>query len=229
MPNPPVPNTAPSLAISRYDVLGVAESASPADIRDAYRKIAHKYANAASAAASAEPGEWIDPWPARVMMCANEAFAVLSNSERRLRYDKMLADRRRSEASDGSGGNVGERDETTGDDDNEASASVATASATPAPPPPPPSDALAAILRIVSPDGTVSGLLSTAVAATADMILSPPMAKKVKAEWNAYLERRQRGSRSSSSTSSGNDKPAPRTRQKDDPPRQHRQPWNGPR
>ena len=70
---------------THYDLLKVSHRARPEGVRAAYRRLAQKYhPDKNHGNADAE----------RIMAALNEAYAVLSDPERRVRYDRVIADSR---------------------------------------------------------------------------------------------------------------------------------------
>jgi curved DNA-binding protein CbpA len=66
-----------------YDILRVGRQAAPASVRTAYRRLAQKYHP------DKLPG---NADAVRVMVMLNEAYGVLSDPDRRARYDRHIAD-----------------------------------------------------------------------------------------------------------------------------------------
>lgn len=66
-----------------YDILRIAPQAAPASVRTAYRRLAQKYHP------DKLPG---NADAVRVMVMLNEAYGVLSDPDRRARYDRHIAD-----------------------------------------------------------------------------------------------------------------------------------------
>ncbi len=62
-----------------YEILGVARDASPAEIRAAFRKLAHDY----------HPDRYKAPDAEIKFREVNEAYSVLSDPEKRTRYDRF--------------------------------------------------------------------------------------------------------------------------------------------
>ena len=60
-----------------YEILGIARDASPAEIRSAFRKLARQY----------HPDQYKAPDAETRFREVNEAYAVLSDPEKRARYD----------------------------------------------------------------------------------------------------------------------------------------------
>lgn len=91
-----------------YQVLGVDEDAEQQQIKDAYRKLALKYHPDRNSG---------DPDAAEMMKSVNEAYAVLSNPQKRQEYD-LMKDRYGSSAYNHFRQNYSEQDIFTGSDIN---------------------------------------------------------------------------------------------------------------
>ncbi len=68
------------MRVNHYEVLGIAMSASPAEIRAAYRSLVFKY----------HPDRSNDPQATQIFIRVAEAYEVLKDSERRISYDRLL-------------------------------------------------------------------------------------------------------------------------------------------
>ncbi len=78
------------MAVSYYEVLGVAPSASPEEIRRAYRHRARELHPDRQVDAAPSSDQGVDA-SLRAMQVLNEAWRVLGDRERRVTYDRLLA------------------------------------------------------------------------------------------------------------------------------------------
>lgn len=90
-------NRAPQFSLTKYQTLGVPESASAADIESAFKRLAAKWHPDRAARSTNEDGsEWRDPFPEMVFRLINDARETLSDPTLRAEYDAWLKTRRES-------------------------------------------------------------------------------------------------------------------------------------
>lgn len=79
------------LEFTRYDALGVPETATPEEIKAAWQRLVKRYHPDRQVTTDAD---WADPWPQRVFLFVQDAYIVLSEPARRAEYDAHLAQTR---------------------------------------------------------------------------------------------------------------------------------------
>jgi len=84
-------NHATRLEFTRYDALGVSETATADDIKAAWQRLVKRYHPDRQ---SPTDSGWVDPWPHRVFLYVQDAYAVLSDPATRAEYDAHLAQMR---------------------------------------------------------------------------------------------------------------------------------------